>query len=129
MYSKRPNSLLAVTGIYASNTIFYLTISIMTSGFFARLSSTVQNQIKGVVLFGYTQTAQNGGTFPNFSNNKTDIVCSVADAGFYSTLFIFLRISCTQIRQPLKPLRSSSKKSVNWLYISILSTICLMIYD
>lgn len=67
------------------------------SSSFAKLSSTVQNQIKDVVLFGYTQAAQNGGTFHNFSNSKTDIFCSVADAVCYGTLFIFLRMSCAQM--------------------------------
>lgn len=58
------------------------------SGSISGLGPTVQNQIKGVVLFGYTQNAQNGGTIPDFSSSKTDIFCSAADAVCYGTLFI-----------------------------------------
>ncbi|KAL7774218.1 hypothetical protein CFE70_005130 [Pyrenophora teres f. teres 0-1] len=43
------------------------------------LSATVQNQIKGVVLFGYTKNKQNGGKIPNFPSSKTAIYCNSGD--------------------------------------------------
>ncbi|KAJ0328397.1 hypothetical protein COL5a_005176 [Colletotrichum fioriniae] len=52
------------------------------------LSSTIQNQIKGVVLFGYTKNLQNLGRIPNFPSSKLSVYCDVADAVCYGTLFI-----------------------------------------
>lgn len=47
------------------------------------LSSTIQNQIKGVVLFGYTKNLQNLGRIPNFPSSKLSVYCDVADAVCY----------------------------------------------
>ena len=58
------------------------------SGSISGLSSTIQNQIKGVVLFGYTQNFQNGGSIPNFPSSKLDVFCAATDAVCYGTLFI-----------------------------------------
>jgi len=54
----------------------------------SQLSSTVQNQVKGVVLFGYTKNLQNGGRIPNFPTDKTEIYCNVSDAVCWGSLFI-----------------------------------------
>ena len=54
----------------------------------SELSSTVQNQIKGVVLFGYTKNLQNGRRIPNFPTDKTEIYCNVSDAVCWGSLFI-----------------------------------------
>jgi cutinase len=58
------------------------------SGSISGLSSAIRNQIKGVVLFGYTQNAQNNGGIPNFPSNKLRVYCGIADAVCYGTLFI-----------------------------------------
>lgn len=52
------------------------------------LSAAVQAQVKGVVLFGYTQNAQNGGKIPNFPTSKTAIYCDPTDAVCSGSLFI-----------------------------------------
>ncbi len=52
------------------------------------LSATVRDQIKGVVLFGYTKNLQNAGGIPNFPADKTKVYCDVADAVCWGTLFI-----------------------------------------
>ncbi|KAK4039502.1 cutinase [Parachaetomium inaequale] len=54
----------------------------------SELSSTIQNQIKGVVLFGYTKNLQNGRRIPNFPTDKTEIYCNVSDAVCWGSLFI-----------------------------------------
>ncbi|KAL0937015.1 cutinase [Colletotrichum truncatum] len=78
--TKCPNSAV-VAGGYSQGT------AVMASSI-SELSSTIQNQIKGVVLFGYTKNLQNLGRIPNFSTSKTEVYCALADAVCYGTLFI-----------------------------------------
>lgn len=52
------------------------------------LSTALQNQIKGVVLFGYTKNQQNGGRIPNFPTAKTSIYCAAGDLVCTGTLLI-----------------------------------------
>lgn len=54
----------------------------------SELSSNIQNQIKGVVLFGYTKNLQNAGRIPNFSTSKTEVYCAATDAVCFGTLVI-----------------------------------------
>jgi cutinase len=54
----------------------------------SQLSSTIQNQVKGVVLFGYTKNLQNAGRIPNFPSAKTEVYCNVSDAVCWGSLFI-----------------------------------------
>lgn len=43
-------------------------------------SSTIQNQVAGAVLFGYTKNQQNGARIPGFPEDKTRIFCNDGDA-------------------------------------------------
>jgi cutinase len=49
------------------------------AGSIKSLSSTIKNQIKGVVLFGYTQNEQNDDQIPNYPKANTDIYCDPTD--------------------------------------------------
>lgn len=54
----------------------------------SELPSNIQNQIKGVVLFGYTKNLQNARRIPNFPTSKTEIYCNISDAVCWGNLFI-----------------------------------------
>jgi cutinase len=61
----------------------------VVGGALSQLAGTaVQAQVKGAVLFGYTQNLQDGGQIPNFPASKTKVYCDPADAVCYGTLFI-----------------------------------------
>ena len=53
-----------------------------------RLSSTIQNQIAGVVLYGNTRNAQENGNIPNFPNDKVETICALTDGVCYGTLTV-----------------------------------------
>ncbi|KAL2127482.1 hypothetical protein VTI74DRAFT_10674 [Chaetomium olivicolor] len=77
---KCPNAAI-VAGGYSQGTA-------VMSNSISELSSTVRDQIKGVVLFGYTKNLQNGGRIPNFPSDRTEVYCNVSDAVCWGTLFI-----------------------------------------
>ncbi|EAQ85371.1 hypothetical protein CHGG_09385 [Chaetomium globosum CBS 148.51] len=54
----------------------------------SELSGAVQDQVKGVVLFGYTKNLQNVGRIPNYPRDRTEVYCNVSDAVCWGTLFI-----------------------------------------
>ncbi|KAK3303663.1 carbohydrate esterase family 5 protein [Chaetomium strumarium] len=60
----------------------------LMAGTVSKLSSTIQNQVKGVVLFGYTQNLQNKGQIPNYPADKTKVFCNVGDTVCTGTLII-----------------------------------------
>ena len=51
-------------------------------------SSTIQNQVAGAVLFGYTKNEQNGERIPGFPTDKTAIFCNDGDAVCTGSLII-----------------------------------------
>lgn len=71
----------------------------------SELSATIKNQVKGVVLFGYTKNLQNGGGIPNFPSSKTKVYCAATDAVCFGTLFIlpahFLYTTDASISAPI----------------------------
>ncbi|KAK0651017.1 cutinase-domain-containing protein [Cercophora newfieldiana] len=51
-------------------------------------SATIREQIKGVVLFGYTKNLQNAGRIPNYPANRLTVYCAVGDAVCTGTLLV-----------------------------------------
>ncbi|CAI0653912.1 unnamed protein product [Colletotrichum noveboracense] len=78
--TKCPNAAI-VSGGYSQGTA-------VMAGSISGLNTAIKNQIKGVVLFGYTKNLQNLGRIPNFETSKTEVYCDIADAVCYGTLFI-----------------------------------------
>lgn len=69
--SKCPNAAV-VAGGYSQG-------AAVIAGSISRLSTTVRNQVKGVVLFGYTQNRQNRGGIPNYPSANLRVYCAVGD--------------------------------------------------
>ncbi|KAL2760098.1 carbohydrate esterase family 5 protein [Sodiomyces alcalophilus JCM 7366] len=79
-HTKCPNSSV-VAGGYSQGTA-------VMSNAISELGSAIQDQIKGVVLFGYTKNEQNNRRIPNFPTDKTEIYCRTTDAVCNGSLFI-----------------------------------------
>ncbi|KAM5342174.1 hypothetical protein ACJ41O_015205 [Fusarium nematophilum] len=62
--------------------------SAVMSNALSQVSSTIKDQVKGVVLFGYTKNKQNGGRIPDFPTDKTEIYCNDGDSVCEGGLFI-----------------------------------------
>ncbi|KAL1836386.1 hypothetical protein VTJ49DRAFT_5224 [Mycothermus thermophilus] len=52
------------------------------------LRGATQEQVKGVVLFGYTKNRQNNGRIPNYPAERTKVFCNIGDAVCDGTLII-----------------------------------------
>ncbi|KAI8931309.1 hypothetical protein NX059_011651 [Plenodomus lindquistii] len=60
----------------------------LIAGSVSRLSPTVRNQVKGVVLFGYTKNQQNRGAIPNYPSANLRVYCAFGDLVCDGTLTI-----------------------------------------
>ncbi|KAI0015815.1 cutinase [Xylariomycetidae sp. FL0641] len=58
------------------------------AGAIASLPPALQDQVKGVVLFGYTENEQNGGAIPGFPPAKTQVYCATLDVVCNGALFV-----------------------------------------
>jgi cutinase len=54
------------------------------------LAATVKNQVRGVVLFGYTQNDQNNGGIPSYPSSNLLVFCAIGDLVCDGTLTITL---------------------------------------
>ena len=52
------------------------------------LPAALQAKVKGVVLFGFTRNAQDGGRIPNYPTSQTKVYCAVGDLVCDDTLVI-----------------------------------------
>ncbi|AEO58711.1 carbohydrate esterase family 5 protein [Thermothelomyces thermophilus ATCC 42464] len=50
--------------------------------------TATQEQIRGVVLFGYTKNLQNGGRVPDYPTDRTKVFCNVGDLVCSGTLIV-----------------------------------------
>jgi len=62
--------------------------SAVIDGSIQSLPTAVQNQITGVVLFGFTRNQQDGGRIPNYPQSQTKVFCAVGDLVCDGTLTI-----------------------------------------
>ncbi|RAR00417.1 carbohydrate esterase family 5 protein [Stemphylium lycopersici] len=58
------------------------------AGAIPKLTDTVRNQVKGVVLFGYTQNAQNDGGIDSYPADNLKVYCATGDLVCVGTLTI-----------------------------------------
>ncbi|KAK5744015.1 hypothetical protein LTR17_002353 [Elasticomyces elasticus] len=66
-----PDSVI-VTGGYSQG-------SAVINGAVSKLSSAVQSQVAGAVLYGYTRNAQNDGGIENYPKDQVKVFCAVSD--------------------------------------------------
>jgi cutinase len=81
-YNQCPNSVIVAGGYSQGAAVTHEAIS--NSG----LSSVVVAKIVGVVLFGDTQYAQDGGKITNYPTQNTKIFCALGDLVCDGTLII-----------------------------------------
>ncbi|PKS05307.1 hypothetical protein jhhlp_008680 [Lomentospora prolificans] len=70
--SKCPNAAV-VTGGYSQG-------SAVVGNALTEAGATIQDQVKGAVLFGYTKNQQNNGVIINYPPEKTEVFCNRGDA-------------------------------------------------
>ncbi|KAL2161876.1 hypothetical protein VTH06DRAFT_7660 [Thermothelomyces fergusii] len=79
--SKCPNAAV-VAGGYSQGT------AVMSNAISELAGTAAQEQIKGVVLFGYTKNLQNLGRIPNYPTDRTKVFCNIADLVCSGTLIV-----------------------------------------
>ena len=60
----------------------------LMAGAMPKLSAAVRAQVKGLVLFGYTQDKQNNGGVPSYPSSEVKIFCAPGDLVCDGTLII-----------------------------------------
>lgn len=60
----------------------------MIAGAIPDLSAAVRAQVKGIVVFGYTQNEQNGGGIPSYPQDDLEVFCADGDLVCDGTLII-----------------------------------------
>jgi cutinase len=79
-HTKCPNAAI-VAGGYSQGTA-------VMSNSVSQLDAATKEQVKGVVLFGYTKNAQNRGRIPDYPTERTKVFCNVGDMVCTGTLTI-----------------------------------------
>lgn len=58
------------------------------AGAIPTLKGNVRDQVKGVVLFGYTKNKQNNGGIPGFPSDRLEVFCNQGDMVCSGTLIL-----------------------------------------
>ena len=74
--------------LWACFLTFHSQGSAVIAGAIPKLTATVRAQVKGIVLFGYTQNQQNNGAIPSYPQEDLKVFCATGDLVCDGTLTI-----------------------------------------